>query len=73
MTPLEASDTAGLPCRAEIDLSLSTSRWETALRESGCLYLGESHLGTVRGAQERSRRGHREAQGPPCSSGSLLQ
>ena len=67
MTSLKASDTADLPCRAEIDLSLSTSGWEAALCEGGCLYLGESHLGTVRGAQERSRRGHREAQGPTCS------
>lgn len=73
MTSLEASDTAGLPCRADIDLSLSASRWKATLCENGHLYLGDSHPATVRGAQERSKRGHREAQGRTCSSGSVLQ
>ena len=53
VTSIKAFDTACLHCRAERDLSLSTSRGEAALYESRP---GRSPLGTGRGAQERGRR-----------------
>lgn len=42
VTALKASDTAGLHCRAETDLSLLTSRGRLHCMRAG-IYLGDSH------------------------------
>lgn len=59
VTSLKPSGTARLHCRAEIHLSLSTSRGEAALYESRYLYLGEGHW-ALGGVLKRGRRGPQE-------------